>query len=99
VVIEIAREEGQYGPYLALFEAVGRIAPVVLGRSLPLNGAGACGAALADIGIPRGLLRGVVLLARCAGLLGQLAEEMRNPIANDIFRTVESHAVYVEPRY
>jgi len=45
------------------------------------------------------LLRGVVLLARCAGLLGHLAEEMRNPIANDIFRTVESHAVYVEPQY
>jgi citrate synthase len=40
-----------------------------------------------------------VLLARCAGLLGQLAEEMRNPIANDIFRTVESHAGYVEPQY
>jgi citrate synthase len=40
-----------------------------------------------------------VLLARCAGLLGHLAEEMRNPIANDIFRTVESHAVYVEPQY
>ena len=99
VIIEIAREEGQYGPHLALFEAVGRIAPVVLGRSLPLNGAGACGAALADIGIPLGLLRGVVLLARCAGLLGHLAEEMRNPIANDIFRTVESHAVYVEPQY
>jgi citrate synthase len=57
------------------------------------------GAALADIGIPLTLLRGVVLLARCAGLLGQLAEEMRNPIANDIFRTVESHAGYVEPQY
>ena len=97
VIIKIAREEGQYGPYLALFEAVGRVAPTVLGRSLPLNGAGACGAALADLGIPLGLLRGVVLLARCAGLLGHLAEEMRNPIAGDVFEAVESHAVYVEP--
>ena len=99
VIIQIAREEGQYGPHLALFEAVGRVAPAVLGRSLPLNGAGTCGAALADIGIPLGLLRGVVLLARCAGLLGHLAEEMRHPIANDIFRTVESHAAYVDPQY
>jgi len=24
---------------------------------------------------------------------------MRNPIANDIFRAVESHAVYIEPQY
>jgi citrate synthase len=94
VIIAIAHEEGVYGPHLALFEAVGRVAPEVLGKQLPLNGAGACGAALADLGIPIELLRGVVLLARCAGLLGHLAEEMRTPIANQIFADVESHAVY-----
>jgi citrate synthase len=97
VLIGIAREEGQYGPHLALYEAVGRVAPEVLGRSLPLNGAGVCGAVLADLGLPQPLLRGVVLLARCAGLLGHLAEEIRQPIAGEIFRTVEEHAVYVEP--
>ncbi|MHA3702665.1 citryl-CoA lyase [Jatrophihabitans sp. YIM 134969] len=97
VVVGIAREEGAYGPHLALFEAIGRVAPSVLGKSLPLNGAGTCGAVLADLGIPLGILRGVVLLARCAGLLGHLAEEMRNPIANSVFHAVESNAVYVEP--
>jgi citrate synthase len=97
VLIAIAREEGLYGPHLALFEAVGRVAPAVLGRSLPLNGAGTCGAVLADLGLPAPMLRGVVLLARCAGLLGHLAEEMRRPVAGDIFHEVESHAVYVEP--
>ena len=96
VIFEIARTEGQFGPYLSLFEAVGRVAPEVMGKPLPLNGAGACGAALADIGIPIELLRGVVLLARCAGLLGHIAEEMRMPIANDVFHEVESHAVYVD---
>ena len=54
VIIAIARQEGQYGPHLALLEAVGRVAPDVLGRRLPLNGAGVCGAALADLGIPIG---------------------------------------------
>ena len=97
VLIGIAREEGQYGPHLALFEAIGRVAPGVLGKALPLNGAGTCGAVLADLGIPLELLRGVVLLARCAGLLGHIAEEIRNPIANSIFHAVESNAVYVEP--
>lgn len=97
VLIGIAREEGQHGPHLALFEAIGRVAPAVLGRALPLNGAGTCGAVLADLGIPLELLRGVVLLARCAGLLGHLAEEIRRPVANEVFRTVESHAVYAEP--
>lgn len=97
VLIRIAHEENQYGPHLALFEALGRVAPDVLGRHLPLNGAGACGATLADLGIPIPLLRGVVLLARCAGLLGHLAEEMRRPIARDIFADVERHAVYRPP--
>ena len=97
VLIRIAREEGQYGPHLALFEAVGRVAPEVLGKQLPLNGAGACGAALADIGVPLPLLRGVVLLARCAGLLGHIAEEIRQPVAGAIFADIESHAVYVPP--
>ena len=36
----------------------------VLGKPLPLNGAGVCGAALADLGLPIELLRGFALLAR-----------------------------------
>jgi citrate synthase len=97
VIIGIARDAGQYGQHLALFEAVGRVAPEMLGKQLPLNGAGVCGAALADLGIPLAMLRGVVLLARCAGLLGHLAEEMRQPIANQIFTETEARAVYSNP--
>ena len=44
------REEGLFGPHLSLFAAIGRVHPQVLGRTLPLNGAGVCGAALADLG-------------------------------------------------
>jgi citrate synthase len=97
-IIAIAQEEGTYGPHLALFEAIGRVAPSVLGKTLPLNGAGVCGAALADLGIPLELLRGTVLLARCAGLLGHIAEEIRNPTANSIYMTVDRNAVYVPPQ-
>jgi citrate synthase len=39
----------------------------------------------------------VVLLARCAGLLGQVAEEIRRPIANDIYLAVDRNARYVPP--
>ena len=63
-----------------LFAAIGRVHPQVLGRTLPLNGAGVCGAALADLGLPLELLRGFALLARTAGLIGQLAEELRHPV-------------------
>jgi citrate synthase len=97
VLIRIAEEEGTHGPHLRLFEAIGRVHPQVLGRALPLNGAGTCGAALADLGLPPDLLRGFALLARTAGLLGHLAEERRRPIGMDIYRTVEHNAVYLPP--
>jgi citrate synthase len=96
-LFEIATEEGLYGPHLSLFAAIGRVHPQVLGKTLPLNGAGVCGAALADLGLPVEMLRGFALLARAAGLLGQLAEERRRPIANDIYLTVDRNATYVTP--
>jgi citrate synthase len=96
-IIAIAHAEGLYGPHLALFEAIGRVHPDILGRHLPLNGAGVSGAALADLGLPLELLRGVVLLARCAGLLGHIAEEIRRPIAGDIYQAVDRNAVYIPP--
>jgi citrate synthase len=97
VLIRIADEQGLRGPHLRLFEAVGRVHPQVLGRTLPLNGAGVCGAALADLGLPVGTLRGFALLARTAGLLGQLAEEQRRPLGMDMYLTVDRNAEYQAP--
>ena len=98
VLFRIAEQEGTFGPHLRLFEAIGRVHPQVLGRTLPLNGAGTCGAALADLGLPPDLLRGFALLARAAGLLGQLAEERRHPLGMDMYLTVDRNAVYVPPQ-
>lgn len=94
----VAEEEGLLGPHLLLFEAIGRVHPQVLGRKLPLNGAGACGAALADLGLPPSLLRGFALLARTAGLLGHLAEEQRSPIANEMYMAIDRNADYQPPK-
>ena len=97
VLIQIAEEEGLRGPHLRLFEAIGRVHPQVLGRTLPLNGAGTCGAALADLGLPPSLLRGFALLARAAGILGHLAEEQRRPVGMDMYLTVDRNTEYLAP--
>lgn len=97
VLLAIAEAEGLRGPHLRLLEAIGRVHPQVLGRTLPINGAGTCGAALADLGLPADLLRGFALLARTAGLLGHLAEEKRRPIGMDVYLTVEHNAEYLPP--
>ena len=97
VLIRIATEDGVRGPHLALFEAIGRVHPEVLGRTLPLNGAGVCGAVLADLGFDAEILRGFALLARCAGLLGHIAEERRQPVGMDIYAAVDRSATYLPP--
>lgn len=96
-LMQIAEEEGLKGAHLRLFDAIGRVHEQVLGRRLPLNGAGVCGAALADLDLPVELLRGFALLARAAGLLGQLAEENRRPIGMEVYLSVDRAATHVEP--
>jgi citrate synthase len=94
VMYRIAEESGLLGPHLQLFAAIGRVHPAILGRTLALNGAGVCGAALADAGFPPDSLRGIALLARTAGLLGHIAEEQRQPIGDAIFANVDRAADY-----
>jgi citrate synthase len=97
VIIAVAADAGLRGPHLRLFEAIGRVHPSVLGRTLPLNGAGVCGAVLADLGFPIDTLRGFALLARTAGLLGHLAEEQRRPIGLAVYDHVERSTDYLLP--
>jgi citrate synthase len=94
VIYRVADEEAVTGPHLQLFAAIGRVHPSVLGKTLPLNGAGVCGAALADLGFPPSILRGFALLARTAGLLGHLAEEMRRPVGMQIYADIDSALDY-----
>jgi citrate synthase len=93
----IAAECGLLGSHLRLLRAVGEAYARIAGRRLPINGAGAAGAALADLGIPPELARGFALLARTAGLIGHLAEEMRHPLAPRLYREVEAHLHHLPP--
>jgi citrate synthase len=93
----LARDHDAFGPHLSLFAAIGRAHPAILGRTLPLNGAGVCGAVLADLGFSPAIVRGFALLARCAGVLGHIAEEQVDPIANDIYMTVDRNIEYAPP--
>ena len=95
VMFAIAEDSGSLGDHLRLFAAVGRVHEQVLGRRLPLNGAGVAGAALADLGLPIDLLRAFALLARTAGLIGHLAEERVTPIGPTVYAEVDRNAVYI----
>src|ERR671910_567926 len=96
-IYEIADETGFTGRYLRGLRAVAAAHTEQTGRELPINGAGVAGAALADLGFPIPLLRGFALLARTAGLLGHLAEEMEHPLGGALYREGEERAVYDAP--
>jgi citrate synthase len=96
-IYEIAEETGLKGSYLGRLEQVAAAYAEQTGRQLPVNGAGVAGAALADLGFPGPLLRGFALLARTAGVLGHLAEELQSPIGMRLYREVDERAKYVPP--
>ncbi|MFN2490910.1 MAG: citryl-CoA lyase [Actinomycetota bacterium] len=89
---ELAQDTGLVGPHLRLLRFVAAAHRVESGKDLPINGAGAAGAALADLGFPPLLARGFALLARTAGLIGHLAEESERPIGMRLWKEVDRRA-------
>ncbi|QHJ00221.1 citryl-CoA lyase [Xylophilus rhododendri] len=79
-LFQVAREQGGGTGYIDIAEAVERQLPSVLGKDLRLNVSAAIPAVLLGIGFPLGALKGVPILARTAGLIAHLNEELEQTI-------------------
>jgi citrate synthase len=88
----LAADEQLVGVHLRLLFAIERAHEEAIGKFLPINGAGAAGAVLVDVGIPPAVVRGFVLIARTAGLVAHLAEEMARPMARRLWLETEERA-------
>jgi citrate synthase len=97
VLFTLARRHGAYGPHCRLFELFGEQANKRLGTDLPLNAAGAAGAILSDLGFSWKIVRGILLVARAAGMVGHLAEEQEHPIGWAVWREIEQRVTYSPP--
>ena len=76
----VANEAGCAGQHIEIARAVEKLLPGIIGKPLSMNVSGAIPAVLLDAGFPLGGLKGVPLLARTAGLIGHLVEELQKPI-------------------
>ena len=76
----LARERGLNGPYIEMLQTVAGILPSALGKALPVNINGVIPVILLEIGFPPTALKSISILARTAGLLAHLQEEMSRPI-------------------
>lgn len=88
-LFQVAEERGFAGPHVALMERIGSVAEEVYGRPLPVNATGAIGAIANEMGLDWRIARGIGIVARAVGLVGHVAEEMRHPLAPEIWRRVE----------
>jgi citrate synthase len=89
VLFAIAEKNGYRGRYVTLLEAIAAAAEKRLDRSLPINATGAIGAVLSELGFPWRICRGVAIIGRAVGLVGHVAEEMRNPLGMEIWERID----------
>lgn len=93
-LLQIAREAEVDGEYLSALELLENAVEEVINKSLVMNASAAIAAVLAEAGVPAPLMRGIVLTARCAGLVGHLFEEMNNPIGHDLWFAAKEPVAY-----
>ena len=95
-LFELAAEADIAGPHASLMRAIEIELERQAGRHLPINVTGAVGAIASDLGIGWPIARGLGLMARSVGLVAHLMEEMKSPIARDVWRRTEDWASELE---
>lgn len=86
----IAAEEGFAGRHVALLQAIAAEAELRTGRNLPINATGAIGALMTELGFDWRLCRGIAVIGRAVGLVGHIAEELREPMARTLWERTEA---------
>ena len=89
VLFEIAEQNGFRGRYVRLLELIGQETQARAKRALPVNATGAIGALMLELGFPWQICRGIAVISRAVGLVGHIAEEMRRPIAREMWERAE----------
>lgn len=93
-IFEVLEEEGFAGDHVAFIREVQAAAEAEYDTDLPINATGAIGVGISELGLDPIVGRGIALVARSAGLVGHLNEEMEQPIARDIWAAVEDNVEY-----
>ena len=88
-LFEVARQNGYYGRYCELIQLIAAEAERVSGKVLPVNATGAIGAIASELGLDWRICRGIAVMARAIGLVGHIAEELRQPMAREIWERVD----------
>ncbi len=95
-LVDIVTAAGAKGDYVAALDTLEQAVATVIGRRIVTNVSAAIAVALCEAGVPSKASRGVVLTARCAGLVGHLQEESESPAGEAMWNAI-TDAVKYEP--
>jgi citrate synthase len=84
------------GQYISALEHLEQAVTAVIGKRIVTNVSAAIAVALCEAGVPSKVSRGVVLTARCAGLVGHLHEESESPAGEAMWNAI-TETVRYEP--
>jgi citrate synthase len=90
----IAKESGIHGKYSELIQKLSKIAGERRKRLIPVNVTGAIAAIALDMGFPWQITKAFALIGRTLGVMGHIAEEIRNPMATQIDAAIKQAIVY-----
>jgi citrate synthase len=90
----IAKENGIFGSYCELLQKLSEVASQRRKRLIPVNVTGAIAAIALDMGFPWQITKAFALIGRTLGVMGHIAEEIRNPMAAQIDAAIKQAIVY-----
>lgn len=93
---EVARAAGAKGDYLDAMHLLGDAIKAASGKNIVINVNAAIAALLLEAELPPAIARGFNLIARCAGLVGHLLEELEEPAGYHIWKLADEGVPYVE---
>jgi citrate synthase len=92
-----AEKVGATGRHVEALKTLGRHVDLSIGRHMTINAPAAISALFLEIGIPLQLMRGLVVIARCIGLVAHLHEEHLQPAGRTMWKVAADAVRYTGP--
>lgn len=93
-LLDFARLHNIRGDHIKAMYTLEAALNSVVSKPLVTNISAAIPAVLGEAGVPSGLMRGIILIARCAGLVGHVFEEQKNPVGDDMWHAASGAVSY-----
>jgi citrate synthase len=93
-LFELARAHAAFGAHCTALEQLSAAVDAASGRAISVNATGAIAALVLDAGLPAGILRGIALISRCAGLVAHIREEQESPAMRQLWEAAEAAVPY-----